>query len=317
MILDFFKDELNGDTWEELCQSCYRIKYQDQHYTEIPASYRGDAGIEGFTRNGIVNQCYCTEKAFSDDDLYNHQRDKMTTDMGKLIDPDYKKRLKKLGVPQIHEWHFVIPCYKDSRIIQHAETKRQEVLKAKKDNPEQYDYIADDFIVVIKQAEDFKFEITRTIRESITDKKLNVAVREVKDIDWSLCDSEKVNNIRRKVKAVMDDAEDSDPVLNQVVNMYIESYIKGMEIMKMLRVSYAAIYEDVHGLEQAYKKQVALKTGMNTNKSMNSQIFNEILNDFEVHLKDTCGYFDSASIIELKIDIVSMWLADCSMLFRR
>lgn len=317
MILDFFKDELNGDTWEELCQSCYRIKYQDQHYTEIPASYRGDAGIEGFTRNGIVNQCYCTEKAFSDDDLYNHQRDKMTTDMGKLIDPDYKKRLKKLGVPQIHEWHFVIPCYKDSRIIQHAETKRQEVLKAKKDNPEQYDYIADDFIVVIKQAEDFKFEITRTIRESITDKKLNVAVREVKDIDWSLCDSEKVNNIRRKVKAVMDDAEDSDSVLNQVVNMYIESYIKGMEIMKMLRVSYAAIYEDVHGLEQAYKKQVALKTGMNTNKSMNSQIFNEILNDFEVHLKDTCGYFDSASIIELKIDIVSMWLADCSMLFRR
>lgn len=121
----------------------------------------------------------------------------------------------------------MIPCYKDSRIIQHAETKRQEVLKAKKDNPEQYDYIADDFIVVIKQAEDFKFEITRTIRESITDKKLNVAVREVKDIDWSLCDSEKVNNIRRKVKAVMDDAEDSDPVLNQVVNMYIESYIKG------------------------------------------------------------------------------------------
>lgn len=317
MILDFFKDELNGDTWEELCQSCYRIKYQDQHYTEIPASYRGDAGIEGFTRNGIVNQCYCTEKAFSDDDLYNHQRDKMTTDIGKLIDPDYKKRLKKLGVPQIHEWHFVIPYYKDSRIIQHAETKRQEVLKTKKDNPEQYDYIADDFIVVIKQAEDFKFEITRTIRESITDKKLNVAVREVKDIDWSLCDSEKVNNIRRKVKAVMDDAEESDPVLNQVVNMYIESYIKGMEIMKMLRVSYAAIYEDVHGLEQAYKKQVALKTGMNTNKSMNSQIFNEILNDFEVHLKDTCGYFDSASIIELKIDIVSMWLADCSMLFRK
>lgn len=317
MILDFFKDELNVDTWEELCQSCYRIKYQDQHYTEIPASYRGDAGIEGFTRNGIVNQCYCTEKAFSDDDLYNHQRDKMTTDIGKLIDPDYKKRLKKLGVPQIHEWHFVIPCYKDSRIIQHAETKRQEVLKAKKDNPEQYDYIADDFIVVIKQAEDFKFEITRTIRESITDKKLNVAVREVKDIDWSLCDSEKVNNIRRKVKAVMDDAEDSDPVLNQVVNMYIESYIKGMEIMKLLRVSYAAIYEDVHGLEQAYKKQVALKTGMNTNKSMNSPIFNEILNDFEVHLKDTCGYFDSASIIELKIDIVSMWLADCSMLFRK
>lgn len=48
------------------------------------------------------------------------------------------------------------------------------------DNPTQYDYIADDFDIVIKVTEDFKFEITRTIRESLTDAKLNLAVREVK-----------------------------------------------------------------------------------------------------------------------------------------
>lgn len=128
MILDFFEEKLDGDTWEKLCQSCYRIKYQEQHYTEIPAVYEGDAGIEGFTRTGIVNQCYCPEREYSDDELYNHQRDKMTTDIGKLLNADYKKRLEKLGVPTIHEWHFVVPFYKDSRIIQHAETKRKEVL---------------------------------------------------------------------------------------------------------------------------------------------------------------------------------------------
>ena len=50
MILDFFEGKLDGDTWEELCQSCYRIKYQEQHYMEIPAVHGGDAGIEGFTR---------------------------------------------------------------------------------------------------------------------------------------------------------------------------------------------------------------------------------------------------------------------------
>lgn len=317
MILDFFEGKLNGDTWENLCQSCYRIKYQDQHYTEIPAVYRGDAGIEGFTRNGVVNQCYCPEKEFSDDELYKHQRDKMTTDIAKLLNKEYKDRLLKLGVPVIHEWHFVIPYYKDSRIIQHAETKRQEVLKAKNDNPSQYDYIADDFIIVIKQAEDFKFEITRTIRESLTDAKLNLAIREVKNIDWEKCDSEKTNNIKTKVQAVMNDIDEENAYFNEIVNMYIESYIKGMEIMRMLRVSYAAIYEDVYSLEQSYKKQVALKTGMNTNKSMNTTIFNDILDDFEKKLGDTCGYFNPASIIELKIDIISMWLADCSMMFRK
>ena len=317
MILDFFEGKLDGDTWEQLCQSCYRIKYQDQHYTEIPAVHGGDAGIEGFTRTGIVNQCYCPEREYSDDDLYNHQRDKMTADIGKLLDNEYKKRLKKLGVPIIHEWHFVIPFYKDLRIIQHAETKRQEVLKCKKDNPSQYDYIADDFVIIIKQAEDFKFEITRTITQSYTDAKLNLAVREVKIVDWAKCDSEKTNNIKRKVKAVMNDIDEKDESFNQVVNTYVESYIKGMEILRRLRVSCAEIYEDVYGLEQAYKKQVSLKTGMNTDKSLNSKIFNEILEDFEKQLRETCKYFTQASIIELKIDIISMWLADCSMQFRK
>ena len=73
----------------------------------------------------------------------------------------------------------------------------------------------------------------------------------------------------------------------------------------------------MYRLEQAYKKQVKIKTGMNTKQSMNNVIFNEILDDFEKQLKETCGYFTPDSIIELKVDIVSMWLADCSMKFRK
>lgn len=317
MILDFFEGKLDGDSWEDICQSCYRMRYRDEHYTEIPAVHGGDAGIEGFTRTGIVNQCYCAEREYSDDELYDHQRDKMTADINKLISPEYKKRLIKLGVPQIIEWHFVVPFYKDSRIIEHAETKRKEVLRKKAENPEQYDYISQDFIIVLKQAEDFKVEITRIIRESLTDTKLNVAVRNVENPDWSLCDSPKVANITRKVKAVMGDVEDDDQDLNEVVNIYIQSYIKGLEIMRMLRVSFTEIYEDVFGLTNAYKKQVKVQTLMNTDRTMNSQIFNDILRDFEEKLKETCKYFTAESIIELKMDIVSAWLADCSMEFRK
>jgi len=317
MILDFFEGKLDGDSWEEICQACYRIRYKEQHYLEIPAAYRGDAGIEGFTVDGIVNQCYCPEKDFSDDELYNHQRDKMTADINKLVSSAYKKRLEDLGVPMIREWHFVIPYYKDSRIIQHAETKRREVLSKRDSDPGHFSYIDKDFRIIIKQAEDFRFEITGIIRNSYTNTKLNLAVRKVAQPDWTKCDSEKVYNIRRKVAAVMGDIEDEDSDYNEIVDTYIESYIKGLEILRILRLSYAEIYEDVYQLEQAYKKQVKIKTGMNTKQSMNNVIFNEILDDFEKQLKETCGYFTSDSIIELKVDIVSMWLADCSMKFRK
>lgn len=62
MILDFFEGKLNGDSWEDICQSCYRMMYGNVHYTEIPAVQGGDGGIEGFIQNGIVNQCYCAER---------------------------------------------------------------------------------------------------------------------------------------------------------------------------------------------------------------------------------------------------------------
>lgn len=315
MVLDFYDGNLDGDTWENLCQSCYRIRYQKEHYTEIPAVHEGDAGIEGFTRTGVVNQCYCPERQYSDDELYNHLREKMTKDIKKLVSYKYRDRLLELGVPKIKEWHFVIPEYRDSRIIKHAEDKRREVLSLKQKYPSQYEYIDSSFIIVVKQAEDFKVEITHSIRNSIADTKLNLAIRRVRKPDWTACSSDKVSNIQRKVKAVMGEEEDED--FNEVVDTYIEAYIKGMEIMRILRVSYAEIYEDVYSLEQAYKKQVKMKTMMNRDQSMNIIIFNEILNDFEKQLKESCKYFSVDSIIELKTDIVSMWLADCSMQFRK
>lgn len=317
MILDFFDENLDGNSWEELCQSCYRLRYQDQHYTEIPAVQGGDAGIEGFTRNGIVNQCYFPERNYSDNELYEHLRNKMTRDISKLLDANYKKRLAELGVPLIHEWHFVIPENKDDRLLKHAESKRKEVMKAKQDNPERYDHIADDFAIIIKVADDFKPEISRIIRESLTDKKLNLVIQNVKQTNWTECESEKVNNIKRKVLAVMNGVNEDDEGFNKTVNTFVEAYIKGLEIMQKLRMSYADIYEDVHNLEQTYKREVSIRTMMNTNNSMNLQIFNEILGEFEQKLSKEFKYFNSTSISELKIDIISMWLADCSMEFRK
>ena len=134
-VLQFIEGYMSGNAWEDLCVMCYRMRYQDEHYTPISAAQGGDGGIEGFTQNGIVHQCYCPEKNYSDEDNYTHMRDKMTKDIGKLLKPEYIKKLKDWGVPSIKEWHFVIPEQNDSRIVKHAETKRKEVLAAKKSNP--------------------------------------------------------------------------------------------------------------------------------------------------------------------------------------
>lgn len=320
MILDFIEGPLDGDSWEKLCDSCYRMRYQEEHYTKVQAVLGGDGGIEGFTRTGVVYQCYCPERDYSDEELYEHLRNKMTRDINKLINPDYAIRLQTLGLNEtnkIKEWHFVIPQYKDPRIIQHAETKRREVLSLKNSDPSQFCYIHEDFAVIVKVAEDFRVELTRIIRRTLTDVKLNLAVRHDGKIDLSKCPSEKAENIKRKVRAVMNITTEDDEDYIEVVNIYLESYIKGMGILKNLRVSYTEVYEDIFLLEQAYKKEVSIRTRSNTNSSINSQLFNDIMNDFENKLKaEFSGYLSIASIMELKLDLISGWLADCSMQFR-
>lgn len=317
MILDFFDGKLDGNTWESLCQQCYKIRYQKENYTEIPAVQGGDAGIEGFTNTGIVNQCYCPEREYSDEDLYIHLRNKMTKDIQKLINTDYAKRLRKLGVPSIREWHFVIPMYKDSRIIEHAHSKTEEVLKLKRENPQQYTHIHTEFTIVIKTAEDFKIELVRLIRsKTLDDVKVSLAIKHTGNVDWTKCDSAKVANIKRKVKAIMQEVSDTSEDYIDVVNIYVESYVKGLLLLNKLKTDVPTIYEDIFTLEQTYKKDVSIKTKTNPNHSMNHQIFMQIISDFEKSLSKQCNYLNIASIAELKTDIISAWLADCSMQFK-
>ncbi len=313
-IMNFIEGYMDGNSWEELCVKCYRIRYQNDNYVEIPAAHGGDAGIEGFTNNGIVHQCYCPERTYSDNDLYEHQRKKLTADIDKL--KNNASRYRALGVPIIVEWHFNIPEYKDDRIIKHAETKRQEVLKAKKADPDKYKHISEDFCIVIKTADDFAPEISSIIRTNLTDKKINLAIKHYDEIDFSKCESIKVENIRRKIKAVML-VEDDNESLNKIVEIYVGYYINGLEILNELRVSFPEFYEDIFRLEQSYKREVEIKTFMNTERTMNKSLFDEILNDFHSKLEqDFSDRLMVSSISELKHDLVARWLADCSMEFK-
>lgn len=315
-MIEFIQRYLSsGEEWEKLCNSCYRIRYQEQGYQEIPAKYKGDGGIEGFTKNGIVYQCYCPEKTYTDDELYEHMRDKMTEDVSKFISKDYEPVLKRLGIHNVREWHFVVPEYRDKRILEHAEKKRKAVLEYKKRNSKQCDYISEDFTITIKVIDDFKLELSKIIRNDY-DSKIDLTVLRKKNVDWTNCDSAKVNNVKRKIKAVMSGIDDDDQDYIDIVNRYMESYVIGIELMEKLRKDQVDLYEQIIGLETTYKRQIEIKTKTNTDSSINQKLFTEILDEFQDILEKEFPYLPRASIGELKDDMISSWLADCSMQFR-
>ena len=301
----------NGDDWEQHCLACYRCKYKEQNFTEIPATQGGDAGIEAFTSTGVVCQCYCPEREYSDEDLYIHLRDKMTQDISKLIENAI--RYEKMGIPQVREWHFMIPYYRDSRIIEHAETKRKEVLKLVATDPIKCKHISTDFRIYIVNFENLKPWCIEAIRTNLLNKGLDFSNENIGSFDWRECPSEKISNIRRKVRAVRPVTSDED--LEEMVHHFAKAYLEGLELVEKIRVEYPDLYVELYSLQQSYTGIVKSKSIMLGDSSMNSKHFREILDDFGKKLEEQIDTITPRTITMLQNDLVSGWLADCSLSF--
>lgn len=299
--------ELNPETWEEFIDQIYRIKYKDEGYQYIPARNDGDCGIEWYTETGKVYQCYFPEGEYSPNDLYEKLRDKLTKDIGKI--QKNQDKLLKLGINNITEWHLVIPKYEDKRILEHAYTKEKEILKLKGEG--KLSIIDDNFKVYIKELKDFTVEMNTLIK---VNKEYKYLLPKIEEIDFSLCDSEKKANISRKIKTLRNNMDDEKT--QKTINIFIEFYLKGIEMLNEIREHSPELYEQILKIENTYRTNMELKCNTNTDNAMNQKLFKEILDDFEEKLKEELGQLLSYSDIgELKQEMIGKWLADCPLDF--
>lgn len=312
-MLEIMKNPYDGDEWETIMDKCYRMRYQDHGYQKVPSNFGGDAGVEAFTNIGVVYQCYCPEKLYSDDDLWGNQRDKVTKDIGKLINNGV--RLKEIGVGTIKEWHFVTPEYRDSRLLIHCERKRKLVLEEKAKN--NLDYIDDNFRIIIKTAEDFASEINKLVF-LYKDLKFDIALKHTGNVDWSKCPSEKAENIKRKLKAIMPYEGNSklEERYHKLVNYWGSFYINGLEVLAGIKASNPEIYEKILKIDNMYRTKVDMKCALNVDSAINKELFEEIIGEVDAELGKIFGdIFNMESVQELKWDLLGSWLADCPMDF--
>ena len=307
MEISYSEQELDPERWEKLIDKLYRIKYKDEGYQYIPARDDGDCGIEGYTETGIVYQCYFPEGEYSPKDLYVKLRDKMTKDLGK-IEKNIDK-LKELGIVNIKEWHFVTPKYEDRNILKHANSKEKELLNKKREGI--IPIIDENFKIYIKTLDDFTSEIAVLIR---TSNEYKFILPSITKIDFSSCDSEKKENISRKIKVLRNNLDDEKT--KKLVNTYVEFYLKGIQVLNEIRLHSPELYEEIINIENAYRINMEIKCDSNIDNNMNQGLFREILEDFEKKLTEQLGNVLSYKDIgELKQEIIGKWLADCPLDF--
>ncbi|MFA7436239.1 MAG: hypothetical protein WC006_07760 [Bacilli bacterium] len=307
--------QFNDKSWEQFIDNCYRLRYQSNNYQKVPARYMGDCGIEGYTNNGIAYQCYYPDDCH-DDEYYEKLRDKMTTDLKKLINNGDK--LKKIGIIKITQWHFVIPEYRDKRILEHKTKKLDEIKLLISSNVDMYNYMDENLEIVIKEYLDFKD--VQFIAELLSDKKYceKDFISNIKEIDYYDLDDTKVNNVKRKCLDLNNNFSKKEFInaYRKVVNLYMNYYSKGICIINSTKDKYPFLYEKISESNEHYREKAILKASLNVGNNLNKELLDEIITDFKNELKDKFNtIFNNELIDNLATYLVSSWIADCSLSF--
>lgn len=308
----------DGDEWEAFCQSCLKIKHQQHNFKSVPADSGGDYGLDGYNSIGDAYQCYCPEKEYTDKELYEHQRDKVTKDVQKLF--DYQTKLRKiLNGNKIKIWHFTTPLIKSKELLLHCNTKENLVKSWN------LDFIDDNFEIGLKDYEYFLPEIPSVIDSSrflkpITYQEIDFTSTEPNN--QTLEDFKAVyenntfveNGLRKNAKLFPVNSEkDYGENIVLLTDSQIKDFIVGEDILVKWSNFNNKLYEKFVRVRNSLGKRVAKESLIPVDN--NREKLKEIDNTVKALINKEFHFLSESNKEELTAYLVSFWILECSLDF--
>jgi len=308
----------DGDEWEEFCQSCLKIKHQRDNFKSVPADSGGDYGLDGFNSIGDAYQCYCPEKEYTDKELYEHQRSKITTDIQKLY--DYQDKLKKiLNGNKIKTWHFTTPLIKSKELILHCNTKETLVRSWG------LDFIDDNFEIGLKDFEYFLPEIPSILDSGrllrpINYPEIDFEVTEptnqtIDEFKKSYDNNSFVENGLRKNAKLFPGTSGNDYSENIVslTDSQIRDFIIGEDILVKWSNFNNKLFEKFVRVRDSLGKRIKKESLIPVND--NSAKLKEINDVVGILIRKEFHFLSESNKEELSNYLVSFWILECSLDF--
>lgn len=297
----------DGDSWEAFCQQCLILKFQNEGYQELYAS-NGDLGIEGFTRTGKVFQCYCPDDDYDPKTLYEKQRNKITHDLNKLIDPDRVKELKQyLHDIKIKQWIFLSPLIRRKDITDHCLNKRDE-FRAK--NLEYFDKEFD----VLAYSEDYFTTEYATIKKANDEKIYITSDNDYSSkTEWEEANIDLVNNAIRKNRKRLGAKAEIEDSLNKLTDKTIKDYWDRDKILKEWKNICPHQYEKFEKIISDFEYDV--EELCMTNEGTNETLFKDVKQRLKAKITNNFSELSEATIDKLTNGVTADWILRCPLDF--
>lgn len=299
MIGDFWKGD--GQEWEDYIVELLAIKYGEKLQL-IPATNKGDYGLDAFTMDGNAFQCYAAKEPLPNKTLYEKQRNKMTKDIKKFI--DNKHELSKVFCNlKISNWFLVVPRWEFKELLEHAGLKTEEILNLN------LPYVDNNFKVGVITDTSFPKE-KDVFYLSNTDKiKVPFSNPNSSEItEWKKNQSDLVANCTRKLKNLNYNDEECE----KKCEMFAKYFIKGQNSLNNLLNKYPSVYKTVMDIKN--NKEDYLDAERMTATLMNKnggEIITETRDTYKSEVLKIGLPADTAEI--LSYEAISDWIFRCPL----
>lgn len=297
-------DIYDGNAWQRLANSLLILKYTVQQFQKIPDEHRGDWGIEGYTLNGEVFQCYSPDRPYEADHLYKLQRSKVTDDITKF--KSNKNELLKL-LPRgakFCRWHFLTTVHLSKNLVAHCAKKTKEVIDS-------CDHVTTDFTVMVHLADDFFLnEIPKFSKLGLAKMQLKIPSFSEEAINTFSASSPSIQTIREKLEKGKAPAG----AIDELSKDYIKDYMIWQSLLEALKSTTPEIFEvfvkNITSLEIDVKRKYQLNQRLNV-----TELDAELLRLKQVIESQLTSTLDTATLDYLARGVVADWMVRCPISF--
>lgn len=290
-------------TWEAYFKSIIRMHYKPANYCDVPDEHGGDFGIECYTLNGYVFQCYRPEQSSDIEKLHKAQIKKISTDIKKFTTKNSSELAKLFGDLKISRWILCTTHNRSAKLRQYCTIKSLEVRKMN------IPYITDDFQILVQTDKDY-------IQESFILKKdqfqLNIDFNEttldgaVKFIYENVTFLEKLDLKIPKMCA--------SKRHNETKNFLIQKYLDYQNLLDILKKEWIEIYQAVYKCIQNRENNLVGLFIVSPDMKPSS-ILKEQISTLEQNISDEISTLKPADLEKITWGVISDWLIRCPLDF--
>jgi hypothetical protein len=297
-----YTEDMTEKEWEVFCEIMLRNHYGQPNFWSVPDEDSGDFGIEFYTADGTIFQCYYPDLSVDMKAYKKKIQNKINDDLKKL--KEYEKGISQmLGEIKVKQWVLLTQKLKSKDLLTYCNKKKKEVIA------NSISYVeSEDFQVKIETAD--SFPEGKLFAQNMYLKTIDIPLWEVTDSDkalWKGGNAEFSGNIVRKSEALM--GERSDKFQDGVVTKYIQID----KFLDQLREDHPDLHNQIEDSARAQLQSMQDESILEADfdKEFVTRIVDSNKNAFEKYSK----YLSDNNKQSLSYGFLSKWIAECYMDF--